>query len=166
MTDVPNMQIEAMTPADFDEVRALWLSCEGVLLDDRSDSREQIHFYLRRNPGLSQIVRDGERIIAAVLCGHDGRRGCLSHLTVHSEYRRRGIGRLLVDACLKKLAAAGLPGCNIRLFTSNEAGRRFWQRLGWRMLDVEVWIADCPRGAEPNVAAKSHAREPDPLAPR
>jgi hypothetical protein len=24
------MKIEAMTPADYDEVRALWLSCEGI----------------------------------------------------------------------------------------------------------------------------------------
>ncbi len=133
-----------MSPADYDEVRALWLSCEGVLLDDRSDSREQIHFFLHRNPGLSQVVRDGKRIIAAVLCGHDGRRGYLSHLAVHPGYRRRRVGRLLVHVCLNELAAIGLPGCNIRLFTRNELGRTFWRGLEWRILDVEEWIADCP----------------------
>lgn len=137
------MKIEAMIPADYDEVRALWLSCEGIGLDDRSDSREQIHFYLQRNPGLSQVVRHYNRIVAAILCGHDGRRGYLSHLAVLPEYRRSGLGRRLVDLCLKNLAAAGLPGCNIRLYTSNAAGRAFWRGIGWRPLDVEEWIADC-----------------------
>jgi N-acetylglutamate synthase len=138
------VNIDAMTPADYDDVRSLWLSCEGVGLDDRSDSREQIYFYLRRNPGLSQIVRHENRIIAAILCGHDGRRGYLSHLAVQPEHRRSGIGRRLVDLCLRKLAAAGLPGCNIRMYKSNAAGREFWRSVGWRTLDVEEWIADCP----------------------
>jgi N-acetylglutamate synthase len=139
-----HVKTAAMELADCEAVRALWLSCEGVILDDRSDSSEQIRFYLQRNPGLSQVVRDGDRIIATVLCGHDGRRGYLSHLVVHSEYRRRGIGRLLVETCLQKLAVAGVPGCNIRLFTRNEIGRKFWRGIGWRTLDVEEWIADCP----------------------
>ena len=144
MFDNATIQIQAMKPDDYDEVRSLWLSCEGIGLDDRSDSREQIHFYLLRNPDLSQVVRDGRETVATILCGHDGRRGYLSHLAVRPEYRGRGIGRLLVKTCLEKLAAAGLPGCNIRMFTHNEDGRKFWRSLGWRTLDVEVWIADCP----------------------
>jgi putative acetyltransferase len=166
MIDASNMQTEAMTPADYDEVRALWLSCEGVKLDERSDSRGQIHFYLQRNPGLSQVVRDDGRIVATVLCGHDGRRGYLSHLAVHPEYRRRGLGRLLVDICLKKLAAAGLPGCNIRLFKSNDAGRRFWRQVGWRLLEVEEWIADCPQEAEGSAAVTPRDPNSNPLGPR
>ena len=133
-----------MQADDFEEVRRLWIECDGVMLDARSDSREQIHFFLQRNPGLSQVVRDGKQIVAAILCGHDGRRGYLSHLAVHSDYRRARLARQMVQRSLSSLAAAGLPGCNIRLFTENELGRTFWKKTGWQPLEVEVWITDTP----------------------
>src|SRR5580692_3692620 len=98
-----NCTIEPMTIADFDDVTALWQKTEGVGLNE-SDTREAIAIFLERNPGLSLIARDGRRkIIGAVLCGHDGRRGYLHHLAVASEHRRQGIGKTLVEACLSKL---------------------------------------------------------------
>ncbi|NOY42156.1 MAG: GNAT family N-acetyltransferase [Planctomycetes bacterium] len=144
MPSKPELVFAPMQADDFEEVRKLWLGCDGMILDARSDSREQIHFYLQRNPGLSQVVRDGGQIVAAVLCGHDGRRGYLSHLAVHPDYRRAGLARQMVQKSLSSLAAVGIPGCNIRLFTKNELGRKFWKEAGWQLLEVEVWIADTP----------------------
>jgi N-acetylglutamate synthase len=123
--------IEPMTIADFDEVIALWKNSEGVGLNE-SDTREAIALYLERNPGLSLIARDRRRkIIGAVLCGHDGRRGYLHHLAVAAEHRRQGIGQSLVDACLSKLSELGIQKCNIFLYADNAEGRVFWERHGW-----------------------------------
>src|ERR1039457_6973520 len=71
---------------DFDAVIALWRRTEGVGLNE-SDTRRAITAYLRRNPNLSFVAAQGGRIIGAVLCGHDGRRGYLHH---RSEERRVG----------------------------------------------------------------------------
>ena len=117
---------------DFDAVIALWRRTEGVGLNE-SDTRLAITAFLRRNPRLSFVAEQGGRIIGAVLCGHDGRRGYLHHLAVSKRHRRRGIGRLLVNACLAKLRKAGIQKCNIFIFANNAAGMKFWTHTGWSL---------------------------------
>lgn len=123
--------ISAMTAADYEEVIALWSDSDGIGLHDYEDSREQISEYLRRNPGLSFVARDRGRLIAAVMCGHDSRRGMINHLAVHPDYRWNGLGRTLVDLCLAGLAEAGVRKCNIVVKHDNASGQDVWRRLGW-----------------------------------
>lgn len=125
-------QIAEMTAEDYDEVLALWRSTEGIGLDEGTDSREGMVAYLHRNPGLSFVARQQSRIVGAVLCGHDGRRGYLHHLAVDSACRHQGIGRMLVDTCLRKLGVLGIRKCNIFLFSNNETGEDFWKQVGWQ----------------------------------
>ena len=132
-------QLREMTPADYDDVLSFWRRQPGVGLNE-SDERGPIELYLRRNPGLSQVVRDdGGRVIAAILCGHDGRRGHLHHLAVDPAHRGRGFGRRLVDECLRRLAAQGIHKCNAEVFVDNGAGKQFWLALGRKhRSDLEV----------------------------
>jgi len=62
--------------ADYEAVFRLWRSSDGIELAE-GDSRTEIECSLARNPGLSRVAEDGDDIIGAVLCGHDGRRGLL-----------------------------------------------------------------------------------------
>lgn len=87
--------------------------------------------FLRRNPGLSLVATARGRVIATLLCGHDGRRGYLHHLAVDRRWRRRGIGSALVGASLESLRLLGIPKCNLFLFATNVPGKAFWRRLGW-----------------------------------
>jgi N-acetylglutamate synthase len=122
--------ISQMTDDDVESARALWADTEGVGQNE-SDTPNRLKDYLKRNPGLSRVVRDGERIVGAVLCGHDGRRGYLFHLAVRPEYRKRGLGQQLVEACLESLNDIGILHCNIFVFSGNELGKQFWKRSGW-----------------------------------
>jgi len=117
---------------DYDAVIALWRRTEGVGLNE-SDTRRAIAAFLRRNPRLSFVAEKNGRVIGAVLCGHDGRRGYLHHLAVSKRHRRRGIGRLLVNACLAKLRKAGISKCNIFIFANNADGMKFWAHTGWSL---------------------------------
>jgi N-acetylglutamate synthase len=117
---------------DFDAVIALWRRTEGVGLNE-SDTRPAIAAFLRRNPNLSFVAEKNGRVIGAVLCGYDGRRGYLHHLAVSKRHRRRGIGRLLVNACLAKLRKAGISKCNIFIFANNADGMKFWAHTGWSL---------------------------------
>jgi putative acetyltransferase len=117
---------------DYDAVIALWRRTEGVGLNE-SDTRDAISAFLRRNPRLSFVAEKDGRIIGAVLCGHDGRRGYLHHLAVARRYRHRGIGRQLAGACLAKLRKAGIQKCNIFIFADNAAGMKFWTHTGWSL---------------------------------
>jgi putative acetyltransferase len=131
-----NVSISAMTPGDLDEALALWNRTEGVGLNE-SDTLPRLSSYLLRNPGLSRVARmdegeAGSRLVGAVLCGHDGRRGYLHHLAVDAVFRGRGIGRTLVAECLTELARIEITRCNLFLYADNAAGEAFWNSLGWR----------------------------------
>jgi N-acetylglutamate synthase len=133
-----NHTIRAMTIVDYDAVLRLWRETEGVGLNE-SDDRKNIASFLARNPGLSRVATAGNEILGAVLCGHDGRRGCLHHLAVTRACRQRGLGRRLVEACLAGLAQHGIKKCNIFLFADNAAGEAFWQHNGWaKRPDLQV----------------------------
>lgn len=125
-----SLDIRAMAADDLEAVLALWQSMPGIGLNE-SDSDPQLRLFLARNPGLSLVAEDGRRIVAAVLCGHDGRRGFLYHLAVLAEYRQRGLGTQLVDRCLAGLAAEGVLKCNALVYVDNDGAQRFWRRGGW-----------------------------------
>lgn len=123
--DISELAIDA-----HDEVLSLWRSCEGVGLSE-ADSREGIQAYLERNPGMSFVARIDGRLAGAVLCGHDGRRGYIHHLAVHPNYRKMGIGRLLVQECLDALRRAGIAKCHGMVFRDNGDAIAFWKTAGW-----------------------------------
>jgi GNAT superfamily N-acetyltransferase len=50
---------------------------------------------------------------------------------VAPQWRRKGIGRALIERCLAKLASVGIGKCNIFLFADNELGETFWKQTGW-----------------------------------
>ncbi len=134
-----------MSIGDFEAVLRLWQESDGVGLSE-SDTRSNIALYLKRNPRMSFVARDGGEIVGAVLCGHDGRRGYLHHLAVARARRKQGLGRELVEACLARLAACGIPKCNIFLFADNAEGERFWERSGWfKRADLQVMQKVVPK---------------------
>lgn len=89
---------------------------------NESDTPDLLFACLLRNPGLSLVVRHEGVVIAAVLCGHDGRRRYLHHLAVVPEYRGQGSGTVLVDRCLSKLESLGILKCNLCVYAENDGG--------------------------------------------
>lgn len=119
---------------DYDPAVELWNRVEGLDVAE-GDDRETIRRFLQRNPGLSRIATDGSKIAAAVLCGHDGRRGYIYHLAVDPKYEGHGVGRRLMDECLAGLKRAGLERANILVAKDNPRGLEFWRRCGWEDLE-------------------------------
>ena len=86
------MAVRTMQIEDYDGVYALWMSIQGFAIRSVDDSREGVTRFLKRNPTTSVVAEEDGRIVGAILCGHDGRRGCMYHVCVQKEYRMRGIG--------------------------------------------------------------------------
>ena len=125
-----SIAIREMTIQDYGQVLALWRTSEGVGLSD-ADSEESIARYLDRNPGLSFVARDGEHLVGAILCGHDGRRGYIHHLAVSESHRRQGLGRALMERCLSALRRDGIGKCHIFVFADSQDTIAFWKSIGW-----------------------------------
>ena len=139
--NVPEVRIADFTPADYDDVYALWASAGGIVLRE-ADLRPGIECYLARNPSQSFVARGpaGE-LLGAVLAGHDGRRGYLQHLAVRADARGRGIGRALAMRVRAALLAEGVEKCHLFVVPSNGGALAFWQRLGWRPREDVLFLS-------------------------
>ena len=115
---------------DYDSAIELWRRVEGVEVAE-GDSKEEIARYILHNPGVSRVAEEGTKIVGAVLCGHDGRRGLIYHLAIEPEYRRQAVGKRLVEECLNALCTAGIKRALLLVAKDNASGRAFWHRCGW-----------------------------------
>ena len=123
--------IRNMTIEDYDGVYDLWMSIQGFAIRSIDDSREGMERFLLRNPESSVVaVKDG-KIVGSILCGHDGRRGCLYHVCVHENYRMQGIGKSMVVQCMKALEREHISKVSLIAFTKNDIGNAFWKEIGW-----------------------------------
>ena len=123
---IRNMAIE-----DYDGVYKLWMSIKGFAIRSIDDSREGVERFLLRNPGTSVVAVDNGRIVGSILCGHDGRRGCLYHVCVHEDYRMQGIGKRMVVHCMNALEREHISKVSLIAFTKNDIGNAFWNGIGW-----------------------------------
>jgi Acetyltransferases len=126
------MKIRKMEIADYDKVYQFWLSIPGMGINNLDDSRESIEKYLLRNPTTNFIAQnDSGEIIGAILSGHDGRRGHISHAAVKQTERKQGIGTALVKVALDALRIEGISKVTLTTFTKNEVGNAFWEGQGF-----------------------------------
>ena len=124
-------EIRVMTIEDYSQVYQLWTRINGFGIRSIDDSREGIARFLKRNPSTSMVACCDGKLVGAILCGHDGRRGCLYHVCVDEQYRKRGIGKNMAVACMKALQSEQINKVNIIAFKSNEIGNQFWKEEGW-----------------------------------
>jgi ribosomal protein S18 acetylase RimI-like enzyme len=162
------LQFRPFTMADYDDAYSLWNRTEGVGLS-QADEPQNLARFLARNPGLSFVAEEEGRIVGAVLCGNDGRRGFLHHLAVEKASRRSGIGRSLVERCLSALAAAGLRKCHLFVLADNVEGQRFWRTIGWEeRTTLKVMSRDVDNlssSAAPNPPSTAAPNPPSTAAP-
>ena len=125
------MEIRNMYIDDYDSVYALWLSCSGMGLNNLDDSREGITKYLVRNPDTCFVAVEQGCIVGAILTGHDGRRGYISHTAVSPACQRQGIGKQMVETALNALKAQGINKVSLVVFAHNEKGNAFWEKIGF-----------------------------------
>ena len=132
--------IMPMTEADYDDVRALWMTIRGFGIRALDDSREDVQRFIRRNPTTSVVARMDGKIVGSILCGSDGRQGALYHVCVAREYRRRGIGTHMVGYCMHQLRLMGINKVSLIAFAYNDVGNAFWKHIGWtRKGDVNYY---------------------------
>ena len=131
--------LKPMTPADYDAVRALWLTIRGFGIRALDDSREDIERFIARNPTTSVVAEADGRIVGSILCGSDGRQGALYHVCVAKAYRRRGIGTRMVGYCMQRLKEMGINKVALIAFSHNDGGNAFWKQIGWKPCDVNYY---------------------------
>lgn len=123
--------IRAMTLNDYEKVHDLWMKIKGFAIRSIDDSKEGVERFLNRNSGISVEAEEDGKIIGAILCGHDGRRGCMYHVCVDPDYRLKGIGKSMVVFAMEALKKEKINKVSLIAFTKNDIGNAFWKEIGW-----------------------------------
>ena len=132
--------VRIMTLEDYEGVYALWKKIKGFGIRSIDDSKEGVARFLKRNPTTSVVAEKDGRIVGSILCGHDGRRGCLYHVCVDEDYRRHGIGKRMVVFAMKALKEEKINKVSLIAFTENDIGNAFWNTIGWtERLDLNYY---------------------------
>ena len=132
--------IRTMTIDDYDMVYDLWMKIKGFAIRSIDDSKEGVARFLLRNPDTSVVAVEDDKIVGAILCGHDGRRGCMYHVCVDAEYRLRGIGKAMVVFAMNALKKENISKISLIAFSENDIGNAFWNEIGWtQRLDLNYY---------------------------
>ena len=127
--------IKIMTIDDYEKLFEMWKNTPNMGLRSLDDSKEGISLFLKRNPTTNFVAYDDDKLIGAILSGHDGRRGYIYHTVVLPEYRRQGIATNLVDMAVKALQEEGITRVCLNVMETNEQGKKFWIDRGWEKKD-------------------------------
>ena len=126
-----NFTLRVMQIEDYENVYKLWMTIDGFGIRSIDDSQEGVARFLKRNPTTSVVAEADGKIVGAILCGHDGRRGCFYHVCVQKEYRKHGIGKAMAVFCMKALKEEEINKVSLIAFQKNEGGNQFWRKVGW-----------------------------------
>ena len=127
---------------DYDEVFQLWKKTPGVGLRSIDDSKEGIARFLTRNPSTNFVSVEEGKITGVILGGHDGRRGFIYHTCIDEYYRRRSIGRKLVEEVVRAMKAEGITKLALVAFKRNTTADQFWRQMGFNTReDLNYYVA-------------------------
>lgn len=124
------LNIRRMTLQDYTYVKQLWVDCG--LSEEPEDSIDEISDFLLSPQSAGFIAHKNKKIEGVALCGNDGRYGYIHHLAVSKLTRNKGVGRSLVEACIRFLQKRHII---IMVGENNKAGNESWNRLRFQEVD-------------------------------
>lgn len=123
--------IRTLKISDYETVYELWQSTQGMGLRSLDDTREGIGKFIDRNPSTNFVAIEDGIIVGVIMSGHDGRRGYIYHAVVLPKYRKKKIGKLLVDHVINALKAENINKICLVVFKNNPVGNDFWAGIGF-----------------------------------
>jgi ribosomal protein S18 acetylase RimI-like enzyme len=81
------------------------------------------------------VAEQNDQIVGACMAGYDGHRGWLYAVAVSPDFRRSGIGSLLVNAANQQLKILGCIKVNLQIRSTNTSVAAFYKSLGFATED-------------------------------
>ena len=125
----PALTIASIADADVADVVALWRACG--LTRPWNDPVADIATARQGSNATVLVGRDGDRIVASVLVGHDGHRGWVYYAAVDPGCRHKGYGRIVMDAAEDWLRECGIEKLMLMVRPDNTQVHAFYQSLGF-----------------------------------
>ncbi len=141
--------VRAMADREEAAVIALWEAC-GLTRPWNDPETDLAFARSKRSSDVLVGLVDG-RIVASAMVGHDGHRGAMYYVSVHPDWRDRGLGAELVAAAEAWLRARGVWKVNLLVRAGNEQVLGFYGAQGYvtgTSVPIEKWIDPSKRGGK------------------
>jgi N-acetylglutamate synthase len=122
------MEIRPLSMKDYTSVITLWKQVGFDL--GRADDQANIQRFLKRNPGLSLVLVDQNKIVGTIMGSDDGRRGYIYRLAVDPTCQRQGLGKKLADALLERFQKRGVQKIHGFVHEDNKVQAGFYESIG------------------------------------
>jgi ribosomal protein S18 acetylase RimI-like enzyme len=130
MKETPPPSLREILPSDFESLYRLDQICfEPGIAYSRGELRRFLGI-----PTADGLVADLEGTIAGFAIGYLAR-GSVAHvvtLDVHPSFRRRGLGKALLEGLLSRFSRAGAREARLEVSTENAGAIAFYRKLGFR----------------------------------
>ena len=128
MTESP-LLIHPFQTAEEDALVAHWKMCE--LTVPWNNPHKDIARKLQVQPELFLVGILDSSLIATVMGGYEGHRGCINYLAVHPDFQGKGYGQEIMNSVETGLREMGCPKINLQIRTGNNKIASFYQKLGF-----------------------------------
>lgn len=125
------MKFRSLNIDDYDRLMALWLRAGLSIRPNGRDSRESIADEMLNNPDGFIGLFDANRLIGFALATYDGRKGWINRVAVDPDYRRQGLGGMLIEESERRLKKRGAHITTCLIEEWNEASLALVQKMGY-----------------------------------
>ncbi len=128
------MEIREYQESDEKDVIDLWFKCDLVL--PGCNPKRDIERKLKVDRDLFLVGSVNGKIMASVMGGYEGHRGGINLLAVDPKYRRKGYGRLMMEAVEQLIKEKGCLRINLQVRAANKDVIEFYQAIGYTVDNV------------------------------
>ena len=127
------VQLRSYLPSDFETLYRIDQACfpRGI-----SYGRFEMKVYLRTRGSYCLLAESGGQVAGFILAELAPDEGHIITLDVLEEYRRQGIGTLLLSAAEKEMTLRGGQSMVLETATTNEAAIALWKKRGYHELGI------------------------------
>ena len=124
-----SLLIRPFQEGDLEALVSLWNMCK--LTVPWNNPYKDIARKLKVQSELFLVRYLEDKLIASVMAGYDGHRGCINYLAVHPDFQARGYGKQLMDNVENELRELGCPKINLQIREGNDKVSSYYQKLGF-----------------------------------
>ncbi len=140
MSASPEIRFRDMTPADVPSAAALEKEIFGEEAWSAGDYMETLA--LPFTTSLAAV--EGDRLIGLAVVRNAAGEGYLSNIFVSPNYRRRGIGRLLLNTLFSRVSAGITEGFVLEVREGNTPAIRLYESLGFQVVGMRKALYSHP----------------------
>jgi len=126
-----NIIIRDFEISDYEILIELWTKAGLPYKSKGRDTKENIRKELLRGCASILIAELNNIAIATVFATHDGRKGWINRLAVIPEFRKKGIGKILVEKAESILIEKGIGIIACLIENYNKTSLATFQKLGY-----------------------------------